>query len=87
MARNADTVYLSNMAEKLNEQFGKHLDAPIARMTPYDWWKRTQRGDISEPLPKPIEIYGRSPVWRYNDIVRWFIRYRGVGKVKESAAN
>lgn len=77
---NPNQVMLSEMANRLNKQFAKQLDEPISQRTPYDWWKRSKTGDISEPMPKPIGIYGRSPVFRYSDILTWFIRYKGVGK-------
>lgn len=82
MPRTSDTVILADMADRLNAQFAKHLDEPIKETTPYDWWKRTKQEDISEPLPKPIDMIGRTPVFRWTDIMRWFIRYKGVGTLK-----
>lgn len=77
--RTDNKVMLNEMAGQLNEQFARYLDRPVASHTPYDWWKRTKNGDISEPLPKPIIVVGNSPVFRWNEIIAWFVRYRGIG--------
>ena len=81
MPRPVDQVILSEMADRLNTQFERYLDEPIPQTTPYDWWKRTKLGTISEPLPIPIAKLGRSPVFRYGDIVRWFISYKGIARM------
>lgn len=78
MPRKAQLVTLADMADKLNEKYGPLLEEPISNTTPYDWWKRTKRRDISEPLPKPVMVVGRSPVFRWTEIMPWFIRYRGI---------
>lgn len=80
MPRPVDQVILSRMADRLNSQFARYLDEPIPQTTPYDWWKRTKLGTISEPLPVPVVMLGRSPVFRWGDIVRWFITYKGIAK-------
>jgi hypothetical protein len=72
-------VTLGEMADRINSQFSRHLDSPISQRTPYDWWKRTKTGDISEPMPKPVVIVGRSPLFRWSDIIGWFVRYHGIG--------
>ena len=74
-----ELVNLANMAEKLNQTFARHLDNPISKLTPYDWWKRTKADTISNPLPKPVAIIAGRPMFRYSDIMRWFISYRGIG--------
>lgn len=77
----SNKVTLAEMADRLNEQFGQYLEQPIHPRSPYDWWKRTKAENISEPLPHPVMLIGRTPVWRWPDIVAWFIRYKGVGKL------
>ena len=79
MPRNPQQITLAEMADKLNATFGRYLDEPISDRTPYDWWKRTKRGDITEPLPKPVIVVGRSPVFRESEIIPWFVRYKGIG--------
>lgn len=81
MPANPDHIILGDMADRLNKQFGRHLDEPIASTTPYSWWKRHKKGDLPEPMPTPLWFVGRSPVFRWGDIVRWFIRYKGIGKL------
>ena len=95
MAPPLDTVILSEMADRLNVEFARHLDKPISKVTPYDWWKRSKAGKLSLPMPNPIAYaneggvargtVGDRPIFRWNEIVRWFIRYRGVGSLKVSA--
>lgn len=77
-----DLVNLANMAERLNQTFARHLETPISNLTPYDWWKRTKSGAISDPLPKPIIFLAGRPMFRYSDVMRWFIGYRGIGGKK-----
>lgn len=80
MPRNPQQITLAEMADKINGKFDRWLDEPISHMTPYDWWKRTKNGDISEPLPKPVMVVGRSPVFRWSEIMPWFVRYKGIGR-------
>ena len=77
-----EQITLAEMSKKLNSMFLAHLDEPISELTPYDWWKRTKLGEISEPLPKPLMIVGRSPVFKWSEIVAWFVRYKGLAKAK-----
>lgn len=73
--REATTVIMSEMAERLSEEFG----VSIAMLTPYDWWKRTKNEDISIPMPQPIRMVGRSPVFLWRDIRRWYIAFKETG--------
>lgn len=73
-------VTLNELADRINVQFERYLDEPISPRTPYDWWKRSKNGLISETMPKPVIIVGRSPVFRWSDIMAWFVRYKGIGK-------
>lgn len=91
MPRNPQQITLAQMADKINDQFGKYLDEPVSHMTPYDWWKRTKDQTISEPLPAPVLVVGRSPVFRWTEILPWFVRYKGIGtrikiKTKDSVS-
>lgn len=70
--REATTVILSEMAERLSDEFG----ISIAALTPYDWWKRTKKEEISIPMPQPIRWVGRSPMFLWRDIRRWFVAYK-----------
>lgn len=74
--RPTTTVLLSEMAERINEEF--NLDEPIAKLTPYDWWKRNKAEELSWTLPEPIRFVGRSPVFLWRDIKRWYIAYKGI---------
>lgn len=75
-----DLVNLAVIGDRLNKQFSRHLDEPISPLTPYDWWKRTKKGTITEPMPNPVSFINGRPVFRYADVMRWFIRYRGIGR-------
>lgn len=91
MAPPLDTVILSEMADRLNKEFARHLDGPISKLTPYDWWDRSKAGTISLPMPKPITYANRGgvargtvgdrPVFRWSDVVRWYIKYRGANNL------
>lgn len=70
--RNETTVILAEMASRLNEEFG----TDISELTPYDWWKRTKSEAIQVPLPEPIRFVGRSPMFLWRDIKRWYSVYR-----------
>lgn len=65
---------LSEMATRLNEELD--LEDPIAVLTPYDWWKRTKSEKISVPMPKEIRMAGRSPIFLWRDIKRWYPAYK-----------
>jgi hypothetical protein len=72
--REDTTVILSEMAERLSEEF----NTPIASLTPYDWWKRTKADSIAISLPNPIRWVGRSPVFLWRDVKRWYAAYKEV---------
>jgi len=72
------------MADRLSEEFG----VTIATLTPYDWWKRSKSETILVPLPTPIRWVGRSPVFLWRDVRRWYLAYKettldGEGRVRE----
>lgn len=69
--RDSTTVILAEMAGRLNEEFGTE----ISELTPYDWWKRTKSESIQVPLPAPIRFVGRSPMFLWRDIKRWYQVY------------
>lgn len=73
--REATTVILSEMAARLSEEF----KVPIATLTPYDWWKRSKKDQISIPMPLPIRWVGRSPVFLWRDIRRWYAAFKDAG--------
>lgn len=70
--REDTTVILSEMAERLSEEF----NTEIAHLTPYDWWKRTKTETIAIALPTPVRWVGRSPVFLWRDIKRWYRAYK-----------
>lgn len=70
--RESTTVILAEMAERLSEEF----DTQIAQLTPYDWWKRSKKDAIAITMPAPIRYVGRSPVFLWRDIRRWYIAYK-----------
>ena len=70
--REDTTVILSEMAERLSKEF----EMSIATLTPYDWWKRTKDETISIPLPQPIRWVGRSPVFLWRDVRRWYAAFK-----------
>lgn len=70
--RDSTTVILSEMAGKLNEEFS----TSISDLTPYDWWKRTKSETIQIPLPEPIRFVGRSPIFLWRDVKRWYAVYQ-----------
>ena len=74
MVRESASVTLSEMASFLNERFS--LNYPIAYMTPYDWWRRTKEGEIDPPLPKPIKMVGRSPLFSRRAVASWYEEYK-----------
>lgn len=72
--RESTTVILAEMASRLSEEL--NLDPPVAPLTPYDWWKRTKHEAISIPMPVPVRMVGRSPVFLWRDIKRWYPAYK-----------
>lgn len=70
--RDSTTVMLSEMAERLAEEY----DIEIKSHTPYDWWKRTKDESIQVPMPKPIRMAGRSPLFLWRDIKVWYQIYK-----------
>lgn len=76
-------MILSEMAERLNEEF--EVDPRIAPLTPYDWWKRTKAETISIPLPQPIREVGRSPLFLWRDIKRWYPAYKEEEEIRARA--
>lgn len=70
--RNETTVILAEMAERLNDEF----DIEVSELTPYDWWKRTKDESIAVPMPTPIRMVGRSPMFLWRDIKRWYSVYK-----------
>ncbi|KKM81013.1 hypothetical protein LCGC14_1334040 [marine sediment metagenome] len=71
--RETTTVILSEMAGRLSEEF----NVTIANLTPYDWWKRTKDESISVLLPVPIRFVGRSPIFLWRDVKRWYLMFKG----------
>ena len=71
-----NTVTLSDMAHRLNDELG--LD--IAPMSPYAWWRRHRVNDLPVPMPE-VEFWigQRSPVWRWDRILRWYKAWKGLG--------
>ena len=80
--RESTTVILSEMASRLSSEF----DIPIAELTPYDWWKRTKSESISIPMPTPIRFVGRSPMFLWRDILRWYPAYKESEEMKGTPA-
>lgn len=74
--RPTTTIFLAEMAERLSEEFD--LENPISSSTPYWWWKQHKAGDLPIALPEPIRFVGRSPVFLWRDIRRWYIVYKGI---------
>jgi hypothetical protein len=72
--RPTTTILLSEMADRLTEDLD--LEDPIQHMTPYDWWKRNKKGDLSLAMPTPIRYVGRSPVFLWRDIKRWYVAFK-----------
>lgn len=68
-----DVVMLSQVADLLTRHFG--LNYPIAYMTPYDWWKR--RDTIKPFFPAPVTQLGVSPLFRAQDVIEWYAKYKG----------
>lgn len=79
--RDSTTVILSEMAERLTEEF----EVEIAKLTPYDWWKRTKAESISIPLPQPIRFVGRSPMFLWRDVKRWYQAYREAEELRRAS--
>lgn len=74
--RPTTTVLLREMADLLNEEFKP--EEPIGQATPYDWWKRQKAQELSVPMPEPIRMVGRSPVFLWRDIKKWYKLYKGI---------
>ena len=72
--RETTTVLLSEMAQRINEM--PQVMDQVAVHTPYDWWKRHKAGALSISLPTPIRFVGRSPVFLWRDVRRWYLLYK-----------
>ncbi len=74
MVRESAALMLSEMADFLNTRF--KLNYPIAYMTPYDWWRRTKENQIDPPLPEPIRMVGKSPLFSRRAVASWYQDYK-----------
>lgn len=65
-------LLLGDIAEYLNSIFG---EGTVAYWTPFDWYKRHRAGTLSVPLPTPVQVVGRAPLFERTDIKRWYEHY------------